>query len=237
MWFVMARCDGNPLPPPSDAMTCATNWFRNCMAKEFEAKRIAKAAAMRANVEDIPEWDIKTTLQLVVQVLKRHRDIYFAQDLDDRPPSILVTTLAALVYAGEAELFDAVLDAVAKIPEHVKQLNGLWVVENPVAEKENFTDKWQAHPERAAKFFNWVAQLQQDLNEARDSKGLDRVVARLSKSFGTAPVQKAARDLGVEYRDRSAAGGVKMSVNGLLGAATGAAVKPHTFYGQDEAEQ
>jgi len=40
-------------------------------------RRAALAKDAQLNVEDVPEWQIKTPLQIAVQILKRHRDIYF----------------------------------------------------------------------------------------------------------------------------------------------------------------
>ena len=42
----------------------------------------------------------KTTLQRIVQILKRHRDIMFSEDTDNKPISIIITTLAAKAYHG-----------------------------------------------------------------------------------------------------------------------------------------
>ena len=78
------------------------SWFNSMMATEREAKRAA--LSKRMNVEDVPEFDLKTTLQQAVQAFKRHRDIFFAENLDERPASIIITTLAGLAYTGGGNL-------------------------------------------------------------------------------------------------------------------------------------
>lgn len=119
------------------------------MRKEFLAKRMVLAEAERIPPESVPEASVKTTLQRVVQVLKVHRNHFFAPNLDLRPASVLLTTLAAQVYDGERDLFLAVRDTVEQMPGRVAHEHGRWLVANPVEPRENFADKWNEQPERA----------------------------------------------------------------------------------------
>jgi hypothetical protein len=116
---------------------------------------VLEAAAKRhINVADVPEWDVRNTLQRLVQVLKWHCMLRFASDPDDKPPSILITTLAAHAYDGEQDLFTAIRDAVTRMAEFIENRNGVWWVANPAHEEENFTDKWNEYPQRRIKFFS-----------------------------------------------------------------------------------
>jgi hypothetical protein len=81
----------------------------------------------------------------------------FANDQDNRPPSILITTLAARAYSGEEDLFTATRNAVSRMPEFIENRHGVWWVPNPAHEEENFADKWNECAERRIKFFSWVA--------------------------------------------------------------------------------
>lgn len=45
----------------------------------------------------------ESILQRIVQILKRHRDIMFNGD-EDKPISIIITTLASRAYRGETNL-------------------------------------------------------------------------------------------------------------------------------------
>ena len=78
------------------------DWFHGVMAKEMEDK--LKVIAKRMDIAQVPDWQVKTTLQQTVQALKRHRDIYFTDHLDQRPASIIITTLAAHAYRGGGDL-------------------------------------------------------------------------------------------------------------------------------------
>lgn len=208
------------------------NWFRSQMEQELLRKRAALARELRASIEDVPEWKVKTVLQRGVQVLKRHRDVFFANDLEDRPPSIILTTLAARAYQGEKSLYAAIIEAVQEMPRFIENRNGVWWVANPVHSQENFADKWNEHPQRRQKFMRWLSQVEQDLTEAGETKGLDRVVARLSKSFGDNPVVEAAKRFAEGLKDQRQAGRLTMATGtGLLGATGAVKVSDHGFYG------
>jgi hypothetical protein len=211
-------------------------WFRNRMKEEFAA-RIAKMAEIRkSTVEEIPESEVKTTLQRSVQVLKRHRDIYFQEDAKAAPPSILITTLAAHAYRGDQNLFEAVAMMAETMPRYIERgLNG-WIVSNPVQPEENFADKWRTDPERQRKFMAWVETLKRDLDEFRQIRGIPLVSERMSKSFGEV-VRKSAERLGAGYRDLRETGKLSMGIGtGILSSSnTGSRPVPrHGFYGAED---
>jgi hypothetical protein len=62
-------------------------WFINRMQVRFDEARTKLAAARASRIEDVPEYETRTTLQRVVQILKRQRDVMFGDDCD-RPISI-----------------------------------------------------------------------------------------------------------------------------------------------------
>lgn len=209
-------------------------WFSQRMATEFLTKRATLAEAERVDPEQIPDSRVKTTLQRTVQALKHHRNLYFGDELDDRPASILVTTLAAHAYQGEQDLYRALLTTAERMPNHIVREDGRWIVANPVQPRENFADKWATYPERAERFAGWLRQLREDLLAAEAEDGLGRVAARLAESFGQEPVERAAERYGsglLETR-RSGELGFNKTTGALAGiSAEATEVKPHRFYG------
>lgn len=120
----------------------------------------------QAEVEDVKRRKIKTPLQRVVQLLKRHRDIMFKDDQsDNKPISIIITTVAASLYSEEDNIYDAMqnilLNAIKWIEGNRKE--GQYFIENPSYSGENFADKWNIHPERAEAFYSWIDQAKRDL--------------------------------------------------------------------------
>lgn len=200
--------------------------------KELFSLREALAKKRGVSIEDVKEWEVKTILQRVVQVLKRHRDLFFLAEPDQKPPSILLTTLAAQAYRGEASLFEAVAHAAAVMPGFVESRDGKLWVPNPIQDEENFADKWEAHPERYRQFVTWMGRLQQDLEETAEQRGLDQVVGRLVEGFGV-EVKKAAEALGLRYQDTRGTGALMSAAGtGALVTSGGTRVRDHAFFGQ-----
>ena len=76
-------------------------------------------------------WD-KAPLQIAVQVLKRHRDIYF-DGSDDAPISIIITTLAARAYQGQDSIYATLSHLLERMPNFIEyDANGLAYIRNPM---------------------------------------------------------------------------------------------------------
>lgn len=139
------------------------NWFYGQMRTRLDEERVALAKSLRVDIEQIPVWRVRTPLQRAVQVLKRHRDIHFVKDLDSRPVSIIITTLAGRSYSGETDLAEALLHIVERMEDHVEERGGKWWVSNPAHEKENFADKWNEKPALRDAFLRWRDQTHEDI--------------------------------------------------------------------------
>lgn len=208
-------------------------WFKRQAAAEFIVKRAKLAEARRTTPQAIPEWEVRTTLHRLVQVFKLHRNEYFSADLDARPASILLTTLAAHAYSGERNLYDAALQAVELMPQHIQQTREGYFVPNPVEPRENFADRWRHEPELARAFFGWLNRLGEDLREVGSVHGgVDKVAARLQESLGEQPVAKGAGRLADNYRRTREVGALTFApASGMLTTGHGTRVRNHDFYG------
>jgi len=173
-------------------------WFYNRMKVVFQAKRASLAEAIQASVEDVPNWQVKTPLQVTIQVLKRHRDIHFQNDTDNRPVSIIITTLAAHAYHNQPDVYDAFTDIVRDMPKFVENRNGRWWVGNPVDPDENFADKWNEHPERQSVFAKWLEKVRSDFATVGQKQTLTEAIDFLTPSIGVPIMTKVARDFGIE---------------------------------------
>ena len=205
-------------------------WFRQQCAQQFLAER--KAMAAGGSVENVPLWRVRTSLHRAVQVLKRHRDLAFALDPDNAPPSSLITTLAARAYAGEQDLLSALLAVVDRMPEHIENRNGVEWVENPVCEGENFADKWREYPERREAFAQWHTALRRDLQELIGEHGGQLAVhERLGSWLGTDQVREAAGVIAGQTRGIREKGKLAVTTSGLLTTGAGTPARDHVFFG------
>lgn len=177
-----------------------SDWFQG---RSEELRRALEVKARAAGVDMVPMWAARSVLQRVVQVLKWHCYLHFAKDIGDRPPSVLITTLAAWAYQGERDLFTAALQAVNGMPKHIENRNGTWWVPNPAHERENFADKWNEPNERREKFYSWLGDLRQTLLEAAQSGQRDTasVIGSLGGAFGEDLLLKSAHRMGLEVKN------------------------------------
>lgn len=177
----------------------------------LDQARPAAKIILRERVDILPanQWD--TPLQIVVRLLKHHRDMWFENDPDLKPASIIITTLAAHAYDEQTDLVDAFEAIVDGMPLHI--VNG--EVRNPSNPGENFADKWAENPDLRAAFDAWHAALRRDLDRIGDDLTIDNRRTLLEDRFGVSidrdrfgvpaavPAIAVARDAAC-FRDRRA---------------------------------
>ena len=190
----------NPDWPRSNPKGYA-EWFRSRMQIQFDAARRSFAESKQLRVEEVPEYKVKTPLQRSIQILKRHRDIWFdenqsAYDENAKPISIIITTLAGHAYNNEIDLQQALLKIVTEMPHHIEYYNnGIALIRNPVNPLENFADKWQEYPIRKACFMDWLKQAQEDLTQALKLSDIQNVGKSLKPCLGEQVISEAQQKL------------------------------------------
>lgn len=210
-------------------------WFGDVALEEMRAEE-ALLAKRGVDVADVPTWTRKTTLQLAVQALKRHRDIYFTGRLDMRPSSVIITTLAARAYRPGGNLFDVMRSIASSLGEQIQVIDGHYVVANPVMPEENFADCWVRESWRAEALFEWVDVVARDIGAIAARAGNDQVLKSVSVVLGENAALAGARALGRPQVDARHSGQLRAQ-NGLgtlaLGSTASATrpVRNHNFYG------
>ncbi|MDZ7801870.1 MAG: nucleotidyltransferase [Trueperaceae bacterium] len=161
-------------------------WFE---ARMRQAETYLQWKALREQVKSVdklPTHLWKTPLQRVVQILKRHRDVMFERNSDTQPASIIITTLAARAYAGEANLHQAMANILSKIEEHVATVPPR--VPNPVNPEEDFADRWSTREGRRLelerKFRLWLHQARTDFDLFTYAPTVDAMVEQAEAKFG-----------------------------------------------------
>ncbi len=135
-------------------------WFASKQTDALNARKgLLVEQGGYANVDDVPDYKVKTPLQQSIQLLKRHRDSMFEGD-DDKPISVIITTLAAHAYQGEESLSQALRSILKGMDNFIDKKDGIKWISNPVNPLENFADKWAETPEKEQNFFLWLGQAQ-----------------------------------------------------------------------------
>jgi len=166
------------------------------MRVAFDERRMILAKALQADVEAVPEWQVRTPLQRVVQLLKRHRDVYFANQQEHRPVSIIITTLAARAYGNQLDLYESLKVVLKGMPRFVEYVNGRYVVRNPVEPDENFADKWNEKQALRQAFMQWLERAQLDFTTALEGKTSAEAAKLLSPILGGRTLGIVAKSLG-----------------------------------------
>jgi hypothetical protein len=211
---------------------------------EMFRKRMLEA---RGDVEPLPDPSgFKGMLRRIVQLLKRHRDVWFLNDKSGLAPiSIILTTLAAESYGFHASRssyateLDFVLAVVRDLPRFIEQVvtreGTRYVILNPTTEGENFAEKWNSDPRLARAFFTWHAGAVSHFEGLLSAVGIDQFRKRLTESFGDTGARavdqmtdetSAARSAGL----LSVAAGAGVSRVAVPGASV--PVRPNTFFGR-----
>lgn len=183
-------------------------FLRDVLEEQKEAifKNYRDLFEMSASVDDVPDYYVKSALQRVIQLLKRHRDIYYYRNKSlakYRPASVIITSLAAKiaknapVYALE-DLLPYIVNGVAdyatllqgKTPEaryvgehrdFIYKKDRKWYIPNPVDPADNYADSWDDNTAKA--FFEWTNAVKRDLSDTSCLNEV-RYLTGLQTSFG-----------------------------------------------------
>lgn len=210
-------------------------WFNQ--KQEEEQRRLIENYAFqnKQNIEDVPRYKVKTTLQVALQILKRYRDKKFENDLDNKPISIILTTIMAQIYAGENNVYQLIRNFSKNYGNYIKIKDGIEWIENPVNSNENFADKWQIYPDRKKAFYFFVSELEKDIvnNTFLSSGNLLEESDNYKKIFGEKIVQNAYSSIADGSRILRENGNMYINTNGIVNFNNqGNQVKEHKFYGK-----
>jgi hypothetical protein len=174
-------------------------WFRQQMIIRYDALRKQFAEAYKSQIENVPEYRVKTPLQRCVQLLKRHRNIKFANDLKVKPASIILTTLAARAYSNQADITDTLVSVIDGMPHFIFSMNGISWVANPVDPTENFADRWRENPRREPVFKAWLSEIRTELAALLNCDDINEISKLLVSMFG----EKVATAVVDRYKETS----------------------------------
>jgi hypothetical protein len=206
---------------PSNPIAYA-EWFKNAsrriLVKFSDSRR--ELIIAEATVEPLPalqETEEKTMLQLVVQLLKRWRDVHYVES--EYPPiSIVLTTLAADIYAGEQSISAAllrVLDGIVARLDAAHAQGRRLQAPNPVHPQEDFSERWDSCPGAYLAFNDGIRKFAADWREVCQSQNNP---GRLAKSvFGKVIDDAILREAKAMQADRS---------NSLLGISSTGRIVP-----------
>ncbi|MGF2030284.1 nucleotidyltransferase domain-containing protein [Lactococcus lactis] len=212
-------------------------WFIEQMEVTFLKRREIVAKKRNVEIEKVKLFDVRTPLQMAIQILKRHRDIMFSGK-ENKPISIIITTLAAKAYTGQTDLYDTIETILQNMHKYIeKDSSGKILIFNPTVSSENFADKWEESPEKERAFFDWVRSAQTDIlqNPMEFAGGFGSMKNQLREIFGSRAVNQAfevyeKKNLNDKNIENLGVNSIGNLVNNTAENAV-APLKKHTFYG------
>lgn len=207
-------------------------WFR-----QRSRYRLYKFAAAR-DMHPLPAFeaaDEKEVLQLVVQLLKRWRDLFYS-DSDCPPISVVLTTLAADLYKGEGSISDALLNVldgiVTRLSESEARGHRL-AVPNPVHHEEDFSERWSGRDSAYAEFDAGMRQFATRWREvcSSPSNPTETFAELFGEVVGTVVEKRAHRTQ--ELRESSSLGVKSTGVISSVSAGV-SRMRPNTNHGNAE---
>jgi SMODS domain-containing protein len=221
----MGWCDSNP--------TGYTEWFKQRSRVLLVDRILDKAAAIPAQ-EEVRQ---KKPLQLVVQLVKRWRDLHY-QDYNPSlvPVSVVLTTLTADVYRGESSVSKALSSALTAIVERIESSRRRGERHlrlcNPSNRAEDLTERWDSSQAAYEAFVGGIRDLHQRWSQLVAKGG--NVSSELEDLFGE-QVKTVLRKQAQRLQESRLSG--KLGVTGGAGivSAIGASarVMPNTFHGAE----
>jgi hypothetical protein len=211
-------------------------FFERCRLRDELAERMLKGS-----VEPLPSAvpsEYKFPLQRIVQLMKRHRDIFFHGGRDIAR-SVILTKLAGSFYTGHRSLSLALESVLDGLHEALEACPDVPRILNPVHADENFADTWDQ--EKYDTFRAYLSNFRRGIKSAlyptalEERQGLEKTAGHLGELFGSERVKDAIRAEASELNERRETRTLGIGSGGLLTALSnkGAAAVPRNhFFGR-----
>ena len=181
---------GSPLHEPSGYGL----WFEErAMLRATERRLRLVTAGLSPTLEQVPRELLATPLLRTVQLLRRHRDVMFRDDVQVKPPTLLITTLAAQAYAAEVDLYQTLLGVLSRIPCYIGHRSPR--VPNPVDPGEDLAGQWLADPELEWDFRSWHMQASDDFDAIAAETDEDTLRKLVESRLGLPLTAEGAREV------------------------------------------
>jgi hypothetical protein len=162
-------------------------WFESRMKLAMDLSEQHEFSAKAAKVDDLPARNRKSPLQRAVQILKRHRDVMFQDDMEGAPISVIITTLSAAAYQGEKDVASAMQRILNDMGGCVR--DSIPRVPNPVNPAEDFADKWNDPAFRHLKFEEnfklWLERAREDFRIVAGARDITYLEEQVNAKFAT----------------------------------------------------
>ncbi len=196
--------------------------FLDASRESYREHLFERNRAFFSSVEEIPHELDRSPLQRVIQILKYHRDVYYAKlkDGDEiKPISAIINVVAAQIASQRNpncsvfELLEYVLNELSVYAQQqsltfkdftqmygsrtvFSRPDGKWYISNPANPEDNLADKWNQDKRIPTHFFRWVKAVKDDLIESLQQDDEQRFRVSIENGLGSMTVSSV---LGNKY--------------------------------------
>lgn len=213
------------------------SWFRS---RESVRRFLG---SIRADTEPMPapvSPGRKPPLQRVAQLFKRRRAVFFENADTLAPKSILLTTLVAGNYTGEALITDATLQALSRIQAQLPP-GSPPSIDNPSNPGENLARHWLENNRAYTEFHRFREDFQDQMAALVQLRGTANIADALRRLFdpdGSGVVDRAVAASTASFQQTRTTGQIGMAPRAsslVSSAAAGAvAIPKNTFFGDND---
>lgn len=135
-------------------------------AKWFHSLSSRKVSLLEHGaVEKVNIYNNKTPLQRAVQLIKRHRDVFFKDNPKIGPASVIITALSGLAYNNESTIESILRNGPIGWMQYIKKSEDKYSIKIPSLPDDDYADKWNGEdPDSAEIFLKWYRKLILDLD-------------------------------------------------------------------------
>lgn len=209
-------------------------WFNSRSALAMWEETLV---AMKAQVDPLPELEQlheKPPLKVIVQLVKRHRDVVFNTKMDLAPISIVLTTMAGDLYHGARSVTAALTDCLAAMCNEVRRTPGVLIIRNPTNFDEILSERWRDDPSLYFAFKRWLFAFSAQWSRVLESEGAG-LPKLLKELFGVDAVNHALKQQADIVHAARKASLLSVAPVGVLTVgerpAKAVRVRDHRFYG------
>jgi hypothetical protein len=206
----------------------------------FQARAVEVQGSVRAIAPVPPQQrpSEKAILSLAVQVIKRRRDWAFREDQTNAPRSILLTTLAGMMYDGGSQpLPNVIHDILVGVDEAIiAAAPARIVVVNPTNPSESFSDCFTDISYQ--RFVTFIRRFRGEMEELLSVVGgIPALSSSLGRMFGEQPTNRSLIAWGERAQQRRATSSLRFDGTAGLAVtadrvAASSIVPANTFHGQ-----
>jgi len=195
----------------------------------------------RAEIQPLPDVEpveVKPPLKRAVQLIKRYRDVYFENNPEYAPISIVLTTLAAQNYNRQgsvAETIQGVLNGISLLLSKASKEGKRLKVENPMNPLEDLSERWDHDTMGYKHFIKFFHDFQREWNQIMELRGIHYVSTALKDMFnGNLPIDEELRKQASFMKALREKNRLGVTSSGMLATSmlsNTIPVKGHNFYG------